>query len=273
MNKIAFIGAGNMSGAIIEGLLRSGTNPESVWATNRSSEKRAEWQQRGIHTSNDNSLALSDADVVVLGVKPMYMNDLLKELAPDIPANALVTTVAAGVPLANYEYFLPHNAICRVMPNTPCLLQTGVSGVYFNRRCSTDHEQLIEQLFAPLGLIHHCDTEAEIDLVIAAAGSAPAYFFLFMEAIIDAAVAQGMDPKTAARLVKQTALGAAKMVTESDVDPAELRRRVSSPGGTTERAIARFTSENLHGIVASAMLDCTHRASEMAELFKIDHGD
>jgi pyrroline-5-carboxylate reductase len=273
MNKIVFIGAGNMSGAIIDGMLSAGTPPAALWATNRSEEKRAQWAAKGLNTSSDNAAAVAEASVVVLGVKPIHMNDLLASLAASIPQNALVITVAAGVPLENYEHYLPNNAICRVMPNTPCLVKTGVSGVFYSDNCSEEDRSTVTQLFRPLGLVHNCQTEAEIDLVIAAAGSAPAYFFLFMEAMIDAAVAQGLSPEDAAALVKQTALGAARMAISSPDEPAELRRKVTSPGGTTAQAIERFTSENLRGIVASAMIDCSQRAHEMAELFQLKHGE
>lgn len=273
MNKIVFIGAGNMSGAIIDGMLSAGTPPASLWTTNRSEDARAAWAAKGVNASADNIQAVAEADVVILGVKPVHINELLASLASHIPKDALVITVAAGVPLENYQYFLPENAICRVMPNTPCLVKTGVSGVFFSDHCGPADRETVTELFQPLGLVHHCQTEAEIDLVIAAAGSAPAYFFLFMEAMIAAAIAQGLDPSDAAAMVKQTALGAARMANDSEHEPAELRRRVTSPGGTTAQAIERFTSENLHGIVASAMVDCTERAQEMAALFKLKHGE
>ncbi|MEQ3696446.1 MAG: pyrroline-5-carboxylate reductase [Pseudomonadales bacterium] len=273
MNKIVFIGAGNMSGAIIEGMLSAGVPSTTLWATNRSEDKRAQWAAQGLNTSADNLSAVAGASVVVLGVKPVHMNDLLASLAASIPENALVITVAAGVPLRNYEHFLPNNPICRVMPNTPCLVKTGVSGVFYSDNCSERDRSTVTKLFRPLGLVHTCQTEAEIDLVIAAAGSAPAYFFLFMEAMIDAAISQGLRPEDAAAMVKQTALGAARMAIGSEDEPAVLRRKVTSPGGTTAQAIARFTSENLHGIVASAMVDCSERAHEMAELFQLKHGE
>jgi len=270
--KIVFIGAGNMSGAIIEGMIASGVPATSIHTTNRTEDKRTFWRQKGVNAHSSNLDALKDADVVVLGVKPNAMNELLREIAPSVPANATVLSVAAGVPYENYRHFLPSQTIIRTMPNTPCLVGKGVVGVYFGETTTDASVALVETLFSPIALIHHCKQESDIDLVIAAAGSAPAYFFLFIEHIIEGAIALGLSPADAANMVKQTALGAATMAANSSETPQQLRRNVTSPGGTTHEAITRFQADGLQRITEQAMKDCVARAKEMADQFSLNEG-
>lgn len=264
INKIVFIGAGNMSGAIIEGMIASGVSPESIHTTNRSDEKCQYWRGKGLTAHQSNIEALQDAEVVVLGVKPNMMNDLLSEISSAIPERATVISVAAGVPYNNYRHFLPTQTIVRTMPNTPCLVGTGVVGAYYGDQINEATVELIESLFNPIAMVHTCQTEDEIDLVIAAAGSAPAYFFLFIESIINAAERLGLEPEAAAKMVKQTALGAAQMAVSSTDTPQTLRRNVTSPGGTTHEAVVRFQNDGLEQMTEQAMRDCIARAKEMA---------
>jgi len=268
--KIAFLGAGNMSGAILQGLLNSGVDPTLITATNRSSQRQAHWSSLGVQVTSCNQTASQNADIIVLGVKPAMIDELLCEIQASVRPNCLVITVAAGVPMSNYEYRLPNHAIARVMPNTPCLVQQGVSGIFTNSHVDAKQQQTVEALFAPLGEIFLCEQESDIDRVIAVAGSAPAYHFLFLEAIIEAGEALGLNHEDAKRMAIKTALGAATMALQSTEDIAQLRANVTSPGGTTAQAIAHFEAADLRNIVKGAMDDCVARAKDMEQLLTID---
>lgn len=267
--RIAFLGAGNMAGAIIEGMLSQHYPATHITTTNRSREQQQHWQARGLHAVHCNIEAVKQADIVIVGVKPVGVNDLLNQIAPHTKEDAVVVSLAAGVPIANFEHFLPKHAIIRTMPNTPTQVQQGVTGVFANHNCTTKQTELVVNLFAPLGLVHKCRDESDIDRVIAVAGSAPAYFFLFMESMINASIAQGMNEEDAKAMTYQSALGAATMAQKSGIDAAELRRRVTSPGGTTEQAILHFQEAGLESTVKEAMDKCRSRAIDMAAQLKV----
>ncbi len=261
--QIAFLGAGNMSGAIIEGLLSTGMHPQLITATNRSPEKIDHWRSRGIKAHSNNRMATEQADIVVLGVKPAMMDELLIDIASSLKAGAVIISVAAGVPLSNYELRCPNHAIVRVMPNTPCLVRMGVSGILFNSLVTGEQKDQVDRLFAPLGEIYYCRDEEDIDRVIAIAGSAPAYHFLFLESIVATGVEQGLSELEARRMAIQTALGAAVMAQQSQKSLSQLRLDVTSPGGTTAEAIKHFEVSEIRSIVARAMTACVDRAREM----------
>ncbi|WP_444929293.1 pyrroline-5-carboxylate reductase [Microbulbifer sp. SSSA002] len=267
--KMVFIGgAGNMAGAVIGGLVASGYPAEQITATGRDWDKLNTFAaSHGVAVSDDNIAAIADADVIVLSVKPQVMRELCEGLQPHLADRApLIITFAAGIPLAAYHRWMgAHLPIVRAMPNTPALVQTGVTGLYADTKVSDEQRVTAERIVAAVGISYWVDEERGIDQVIAVAGSAPAYFFQFMEAMIDAASAGGLARADAQRLVLQTALGAAKLAVASDVDVAQLKRNVMSPGGTTERAVQRFEQGGLPQLVASAMRDCEERAAEMAK--------
>ncbi|GMG85933.1 pyrroline-5-carboxylate reductase [Biformimicrobium ophioploci] len=266
--KIVFIGgAGNMAGAVIGGMIAAGYPPEQILATGRDTRKLADFSTRwGVAIATDNLQAVADAEVIVLSVKPQVMGALCQSLRPALAGREpLVITLAAGIPLAAYRRWLgEHLPIVRAMPNTPSLVQAGVTGLYAGPGVTQAQRQQAEQIAGAVGITLWVEEESGIDQVIAVSGSGPAYYFLFMEAMIDAAEAAGMARADAERLTLQTALGAAKLAQSSDVDVARLRRNVMSPGGTTERAIQRFQRDGLDKLVAAAMHDCAERAAEMA---------
>ncbi|MGM8850694.1 pyrroline-5-carboxylate reductase [Salinicola sp. V024] len=266
-SRIVFIGAGNMASAIFGGMLDSGYPAEAIVATSRSQEKRDDISQRyGIRTMQDNLAAVQEADVVILAVKPQMMRDLCLSLREAVQVRRpLVVSVAAGLDAATLDGWLGGGlALIRCMPNTPSLVGAGVSGLYANDRVSDGERQLVTELLTSVGLVEWVDQETQIEAVTAISGSGPAYFFLFMESLEAAGIELGLPAESARRLALQTAFGAAKMARESEFDPAELRRRVTSPNGTTERAINAFEEAGLRDIVGRATQACAERARELS---------
>lgn len=265
--RIAFIGAGNMASAVIGGMIKQDFTPEQIHATAPSDRHLAGLKtDLGIDTGHDNGVACAQADVVVLGVKPQMMEDVAHKLRPHLQHQPLIISLAAGIPMASLSNWLGEElAIVRSMPNTPSLVGAGAAGLFANAHCNAEQRNTAEQILSSVGLVQWLDQEALIDAVIAVSGSGPAYFFLAMEAMIDEGIAQGLSPAAAKELTLQTVLGAAQLAQSSDVDVAELRRRVTSPGGTTAAAIAHFESAGLRQQFSGAMQACSNRAREMAK--------
>jgi len=264
---IAFIGAGNMAGSIIGGLLDSGHPASCISAADpfpASLERLAEIAP--VTVCSDNRQAAANADVIILAVKPQVMAEATASIAPAVQDNgAVVISIAAGVTIASMLARLgPQAAIVRCMPNTPALLGCGASGLFANDNCSGQQREYARSILEAVGITCWVETEQALDAITALSGSGPAYFFLFMEAIIDAGCELGLDHDTATTLAMQTGLGASRMAIESDVDLVELRRRVTSPAGTTERAIQMFEQDGLREVVTNAMRAAANRAAEMA---------
>ena len=268
--KLCFIGAGNMTRSIATGLVNNGYPADLIHATNPSEAKLAGLQKSlNIATSHDNLAAAKQADVIVLSVKPHFMQEVCEQLRTLDLSNKLIITIAAGIPAKRYgEYFGQEIKLIRTMPNTPTQIGVGMTGLYAGDEISAEQKALCEQLMLSGGEVVWVDNESELDQVIALSGSSPAYFFLFMEAMIDNAKASGMDEHKARQLVQQAALGAAQMVKQNpELTTAQLRENVTSKGGTTAQAIAALEAGNLRGIVKQAMDDCVARAQEMAEQY------
>ncbi|MBE0366844.1 pyrroline-5-carboxylate reductase [Pseudoalteromonas aurantia] len=266
---IAFIGTGNMSYAIIGGMIQSGFAPQSIIATNRNEEKLAKVAADfKVKTTTDNIAALQDADVIVLSVKPQMMAQLCETLqTADIDLSTkLFVSVAAGITVARLQEMLGQPVkMVRCMPNTPSLLGLGVSGL-FAQGLTSDEHTFIEQVFSSTGIATWVETESQINDIIAVTGSSPAYFFLFMEAIEEKARALGFSAEQARALVQQTALGAAQMaVSQPEISISQLRANVTSKGGTTHAAVEHLKSCNLHTTVADAMDSCITRAQQMEQ--------
>ena len=264
---IAFVGAGNMASSIIGGLIESGHPAQCISAADpfaASLERLQEIAPVAIYS--DNAEAVANADVIILAVKPQVMAEATDTIASAVQANsAVVISIAAGVTIGSMEARLgAQSAIVRCMPNTPALLGCGASGLFANHNVSEQQRQYAESILSAVGITTWVDTEQALDAITALSGSGPAYFFLFMEAIIDAGCELGLDRDTATTLATQTGLGAARMAMESEVDLAELRRRVTSPAGTTERAIQTFEQDGLRDVVNNAMRAAADRAAEMA---------
>ena len=264
--RIAFIGAGNMATSLIGGLLAQGFPASHICASDPGAEQRAKVAaEHGIELFDNNADAVANANVVVLAVKPQMMKVVCQALAPSLQPGQLIVSIAAGITCASLTAWLGDVALVRCMPNTPSLLRQGVSGLYANALVSAPQRQQAEQLLSAVGLALWLDEEQLIDAVTAVSGSGPAYFFLLVEAMIAAGEQLGLPRATAAQLTQHTALGAARMVTESEVDAAELRRRVTSPGGTTEAAINRFQAGGFEALVQQALNAAASRSAELAE--------
>ncbi|EEX42760.1 pyrroline-5-carboxylate reductase [Vibrio sp. Vb2880] len=267
---IAFIGAGNMAHAIIAGLVGSGYPAQRIIATAPSETRRKPLEDNyGIRTTSDNLAAASEADVVVLAVKPQLMADVCQPLHAIDFSSKLVISIAAGVSVARLNAMLGSTLnLVRVMPNTPSLVNRGMAGLYAAPSVCDADKAFTAELMSAVGKVCWVEQESGINSVIAAAGSAPAYFFLFMEAMQAEAMAQGFDKDTARLLVQQSALGAAEMVQANpDIELATLREQVTSKGGTTAEAIRTFNDHQLTEIVAKAMRAAVSRAEEMEKLF------
>ncbi|MFT5082615.1 MAG: pyrroline-5-carboxylate reductase [Lentisphaeria bacterium] len=264
--NIAFIGAGNLASSIISGLLSQAYPKDNIRASARTeSSVKALASKHGIATSTNNGEIARDADIIVLAVKPQVMKIACEDIREFASSKALIVSVAAGITCASIRHWLGNSlAIVRSMPNTPTQVLEGAIGLYANEQTNTQQKQQAESILAAVGTCCWVEEESLLDTVTAVAGSGPAYFFLFIESMIDAAVAQGLDKETARTLSLQTAFGAAKLARESGLDIAELRRRVTSPKGTTEQAILSFERDNLRQTVTNAMQACRERAQELA---------
>ncbi len=267
---IAFIGAGNMVRAIISGLVTNGYPAQRIVATAPSETRRLPLEQDfGIRTTSDNMLAASEADVVILSVKPQLMAEVCKPLQSIDFSNKLVISIAAGVSCSRLDEMLATTLnLVRVMPNTPSQLGLGMSGLFAPAHVTQQDKDFAAELMQAVGKVCWVEQESGINNVIAAAGSAPAYFFLFMEAMQEEAIAQGFDKATARLLVQQAALGAASMVVNNpDTELSTLRENVTSKGGATAEAVRTFNEHHLSDIVAKAMQATIARSEEMEKLF------
>ncbi len=265
---IGFVGAGNMATAIIGGLIAQGYPAQQIRVTDPSDAKCAELAaQWGVVICTDNNDAARQSALLVLAVKPQIMKSVAQDLrAAVMDAKPLVVTIAAGIMIDSMQRWLgADTAIVRCMPNTPALVLTGASGLYANSRVSESQRALAERVLGSVGLALWVDTEKQLDAVTAVSGSGPAYFFRVIEAMSAAGESLGLSPEVSRQLSLQTALGSAKMALASDVDAGELRRRVTSPSGTTERALEVFEQGQLGELFLRAMQACEERAREMGE--------
>ncbi|AAY95029.1 pyrroline-5-carboxylate reductase [Pseudomonas protegens] len=264
--RIAFIGAGNMAASLIGGLRAKGLEASQIRASDPGEQTRAKVAaEHGIQVFADNAEAIEGVDVIVLAVKPQAMKAVCQALRPSLKPQQLVVSIAAGITCSSMNSWLGAQPIVRCMPNTPALLRQGVSGLYATAEVSAQQRQQAEELLSAVGIALWLDQEQQLDAVTAVSGSGPAYFFLLIEAMTAAGEKLGLPRETAAQLTLQTALGAAHMAVSSDVDAAELRRRVTSPAGTTEAAIKSFQAGGFEALVEKALGAAAHRSAEMAE--------
>lgn len=269
--NVAFIGAGNMASSIIGGLVANKHPASTITASDPNPDTLARLADNsGVNTTTDNAEAVKNAEVIVLAVKPQVMQVVCESLVDYVPTNALVVSIAAGITAKSLSQWLGASgnrklAVVRCMPNTPSLVQAGASALFANRWVSDTQKEQAEKLMRAVGSVNWVENEGDIDAVTAVSGSGPAYFFLLIEAMTDAGEKQGLPRDIAARLAVQTALGAAKLAAASDVDAAELRRRVTSPNGTTAEAIAAFEQGGFRTLVEDAMQACADRSRALAK--------
>ncbi len=267
-SKLAFIGAGNMASSIIGGLVSKGFAPKRIIASDPLPATLENLKAIApVRTASDNIQAVLDADVVILAVKPQAMKEVLLPLAATLQQKRpLIISIAAGIEIRSIEQWLGEALpIVRCMPNTPALVQVGATALFANAAVSTEQKRLADTILRAVGIALWVDEEAQLDAVTALSGSGPAYFFLVMEAMQAAGETLGLNPDVAKTLTLQTALGAAQMAISSAVDAAELRRRVTSPKGTTERAIATLEQGGLRELFERALTDACARSKELAQ--------
>lgn len=270
MTNIAFIGAGNMASAIMGGLIENGFAATSIYASDPSQEKLNELSAKfSINTNTDNQAVIEQADVVIVAVKPQVMELVLSPLQNALKAKQpLLISVAAGINLNSLMQWAGTDndklAIVRCMPNTPALVGQGASGLLANSNVSTEQKALSETILNAVGISLWVEKESELDAVTAVSGSGPAYYFLFMEAMIEAGKKLGLSESTAKQLTLKTALGAATMASESNDSPAQLRKNVTSPNGTTEQALNSFVESGIEAIVEKALKAANDRSVSLS---------
>lgn len=264
---VTFIGGGNMARSLIGGLIRNGTPASSIAVSEPNADLRAALARDfAVVAPADNADAATGAEVLVLAVKPQVMKTVCAGLRKIAQARRpLIVSIAAGIRIGQLDGWLGGNLpIVRCMPNTPALMGAGATGLHANARTSATHRELAQDILSAAGLAVWIADEAQMDTVTAISGSGPAYFFLLTEALIEAAVAQGLPREAARELATQTCLGAGRMLREDGAAPAELRRRVTSPNGTTQAALDSLAADDFTQIVQRAVAAATRRGAELS---------
>jgi pyrroline-5-carboxylate reductase len=265
--NITFIGGGNMARSLIGGLISDGFDPRHIHVSDAEPLcLQALTDKYSIHTYSSNIEAAKACDVLILAVKPQQLQAVVRQLAPHWQAGTLLISIAAGIRIADIARWLEQEqaAIVRAMPNTPSLVQAGATALSANDFVNTQQHELAESILRAVGLALWVNDEEKMDAVTSLSGSGPAYFFLVMEAMEFAATEMGLDAESARLLCLQTAFGAAKMALESDETTKELRERVTSPGGTTERALIELEDGGIRSLFENALVAAALRSRELA---------
>ncbi|MBJ7550405.1 pyrroline-5-carboxylate reductase [Marinomonas ostreistagni] len=267
--KIAFIGVGNMASAIIGGLRASGYAGNAIVGSSINIDDHPRLEQRfGMTMHTDNKVAVAEADVIFLCVKPNLLQTVVEEFAPVVRPDQLFVSVAAGVEISSLEAWLKQPvAVVRSMPNTPALVGSGMSGLIANTHTTDAQKTWVSQAFDSFGSHVWIDDEAQMHTVTALSGSAPAYFFRILEVMIEAGIAQGLDEATSRKLATYAMKGAAAMVTELDEDIDQLRRNITSPNGTTQAALETLEDKGVHSLMTAAVDACAARSKELGKEF------
>ncbi len=268
IQKIGFIGGGNMASSLLSGLIASGHSPQHLWVSDINPETLTTLAKNlNVNTSASNDELINAVDVVVLAVKPQTLSSVAKSAASLIQQKkSLVVSIAAGISQHSLSQWLgADTAIVRCMPNTPALVLTGATALHANEQVTPEQRNLAENIMRAVGIALWVNEESELDAVTAVSGSGPAYYFLLMEAMEKAALELGLNEVTARLLVQQTALGAAKIGLESSESPEQLRKRVTSPGGTTQKAIETFEQGGFTELVSKALHAARDRSIEMSK--------
>lgn len=266
--RVTFIGAGNMAGALIQGLIRTGTvPPDQIVAADPDEDRlRTLGAELAVYTTTSNAEALRDADVVVLATKPQVFERVLPVVAEGLRSDSLVISIAAGVSTSLIEASLPsHTRVVRTMPNTPALVGAGATAIAGGAHALAADLALAEALFQSVGICVRVP-EAQIDAVTGLSGSGPAYVFAMIEALRDAGVREGLSEETALQLASQTVFGAARLLLEGDESPETLRERVTSPGGTTRAGLDALATGGFAEALAGAVRAATRRSHELRQM-------
>ena len=264
MSVVAVIGAGVMGETLVSGLMRAGRRAEELLLTERRPERATELRERyGVEVVS-NSVAAQKADTLLLVVKPQDMAEVLQEMAPHVSAQTLVVSLAAGITTGFVESHLPDDVpVIRVMPNTPALVDEGMSAISRGSHCDEAHLAEAETLLSAVGRVLRVP-EKQQDAVTAISGSGPAYIFFVVEAMIEAGVHLGLPRSTATELVLQTVVGSAKLLRETGEHPVVLRERVTSPGGTTAAAVRELEDHKVRAAFLTAMEAARNRSRALA---------
>jgi pyrroline-5-carboxylate reductase len=265
--KIGFLGAGNMASALIGGLVKSYlVEPSAVMASDVDPERRGRAEREfGVRVTADNREVVRFADVIVLAVKPKAAAAVLDEIGSAVRPEQIFISVCAGITSAFIESRLAHQTpVMRVMPNTPALVGAGVSALACGAHACAAHCAVARAILEAVGEVIEIE-EKYLDAVTAVSGSGPAYFFYLMEQMEAAGLAEGLPPTVVQKLVKQTALGAAKLALESEEGPRDLRRNVTSPGGTTEAATLFMDSKAVGQNIVAAIREAARRSRELGK--------
>ena len=271
--NITFIGGGNMARSLVGGLVTAGTSSRRISVSEPQPELRNKLHEDfGVNVHAENISAATEAHVIVLAVKPQVLQEVVEPLGGLVAEHQpLLISVAAGITAGSIERWAGGRpALVRVMPNTPALVGAGISALYGNRNVSEEQRELAEAIMRAVGKTVWIEDEGLMDTVTAVSGSGPAYFFYVMQAIKDAAVAEGLDADTARLLALETALGAARLAVESVEDPGTLQKRVTSPGGTTEAAINVLDSSGVSEAFGKAVSAARARGGGLAKLLDRD---
>ena len=263
--KIGFIGGGNMAEAIISGLIKKKiVSSQSIIVSDKMMDKLKSLEQKYNILTTTNNRDIKNRDIIILAVKPQNFKDIVADIK-EIPENSLIISILAGVRINKIKDSFTNNVkVIRVMPNTPALAGQGMAGISAGENCTADDIRTAEFIFSQMGLAQVFD-ETEIDLVTAVSGSGPAYVFYFIESMVESAVKLGMDREQALVLVTQTFKGAVSLLELTGEDPAELRKKVTSKGGTTERAVLTMDNNNLKQIIYDAVKAAQERSKELSD--------
>jgi len=257
-----------MASSLMSGLIASGHSPQQLWVSDVNKDTlKALAENLKVNTSASNDALINEVDVVVLAVKPQVLKSVAESAAALVQQKKpLVVSIAAGITQSSLSAWLgADTAIVRCMPNTPALVLTGATALHANQNVTAEQRDLAESILRSVGICLWVDNENDLDAVTAVSGSGPAYYFLLMEAMEKAALEMGLDEHSARLLVQQTALGAAKIALESSESPEQLRNRVTSPGGTTQRAIETFQQGGFSELVSKALHAARDRSIEMSQ--------
>ena len=269
---IGFIGAGNMAGALIKGILDAGlVSAGQILASDRDPARIAQIEEASkIKVFNRNYEVFKGADIVFLAIKPADMRDCLLHAAPDIDSGKIIISIAAGITTESILAWLKEGGalalppVVRAMPNTPALCSEGMTGLAAGESAGSEELKLARALFEAVGKVIIVDEEGLLNAVTGLSGSGPAYVFLFMEALAEAGSELGIDKAQASRLALQTTLGAATLALASDKSLSELREMVTSPGGTTVEGLRALEEGDFRSAVAAAVKAATKRAEELS---------
>ncbi len=274
--KIGFIGSGNMAHSLVGGLTSTGVPGKNIWISDPDAEKMTQMaSQFSVNVTDSNTELVQSVEIVILAVKPQQLAQVCIDIAAEASlAKPLMISIAAGILSKDIEFWLTPEgqednsclALVRCMPNTPALVQSGATALFANTHVSDEQKTLAESILRAAGLTLWLDNESDMDAVTALSGSGPAYLFLVIEAMEKAGVQLGLDEKTAHLLAIQTAFGASKMALESNDSPEALRKKVTSPGGTTEKAIGILQEGQLEALFTKALEGAKSRSIELAQI-------